>query len=67
MLARSVDIALDVDEHTGVYTLAAKAANPKHNVASFEPLATNHLRLLLNLHANGMPMGTAYILAMVEK
>jgi len=67
MLARSMEMALDVGAHTGVYTLAAKAANPKLNVASFEPVATNHARMLLNLRANGMPMGTAYNLAVGEK
>ena len=67
MLARSADVALDIGTHTGVYTLAAKAANPQVTIAAFEPVATNHARLTLNMRANGMPIGKAYMLAVGEK
>ena len=61
-LARNARLALDIGAHTGVYTLAARAANPGIDVLSFEPHAMNYARLLLNLRANGFETRDAYMI-----
>ena len=57
---RQHGLALDIGAHTGIYTLAAHAANPATNVLSFEPSALNYARLTLNLRANGLATTDAY-------
>lgn len=59
-LVRQHGLALDIGAHTGIYTLAAHAANPATNVLSFEPSALNYARLTLNLRANGLATTDAY-------
>ena len=65
-LARHHVLALDIGAHTGVYTLAARAANPGLNVLSFEPDAGNYARLTLNLRANGHATDDAYMLGISD-
>ncbi len=58
-LAKKHEFALDIGAHTGVYTLAAKTANPAISVAAFEPNPTNYSRLCLNMSANRLHLGNA--------
>ncbi len=65
--AQRVELALDVGAHTGVYTLAAKIANPDVSVAAFEPHFMNFARLNLNLRVNGLNTANAFMLAIGAK
>jgi FkbM family methyltransferase len=65
-LARRHNLALDIGAHTGIYTLAAHAANPDINILSFEPDAGNFARLALNLRANGNATKDAYMLGVSD-
>jgi FkbM family methyltransferase len=65
-LAQHHVLALDIGAHTGVYTLAAHAANPELNVLSFEPDARNYARLALNLRANGCATTDSYMLGLSD-
>jgi FkbM family methyltransferase len=65
-LAQRHTLALDIGAHTGVYTLAAHAANPAINILSFEPDAQNYARLSLNLRANGCETTDAYMLGVSD-
>ena len=65
-LAHRHILALDIGAHTGIYTLAAHAANPEINVLSFEPSALNHARLTLNLRANDVATTNAYQLGISD-
>ncbi len=58
--ARRCRLVLDIGAHTGIYTLAAHAANPAISVLSFEPHLQNYTRLTLNLRANGLATKDAY-------
>ncbi len=62
-LAKQCEFALDIGAHTGVYTLAAKTANPAISVAAFEPNPTNYSRLCLNMSANRLHLGNAIMKA----
>lgn len=66
-MARRVELALDVGAHTGVYTLAAKTANPDVSVAAFEPHFMNFARLNLNLRVNNINTANAFMLAVGAK
>jgi FkbM family methyltransferase len=63
----SKGIKIDVGAHTGVYTLAALAANPANVVLSFEPHFMNYARLNLNLRANGISTKRSHMLAVGER
>lgn len=62
-MAAHTPFALDIGAHTGVYTLAALAANPGIAVASFEPHFMNFARLNLNIRANGASTANAFMVA----
>lgn len=66
LLARQANVIFDIGAHTGVYTLAAAVANRKATIVSCEPYDLNHARLLLNLRANGLTTGTAYLIAISD-
>ena len=66
LLARRHVLALDIGAHTGIYTLAARAANPDINVLSFEADAGNYARLTLNLRANNIATTNAYQLGVSD-
>lgn len=61
-LCRGSDIVIDVGAHTGIFSLAAFKAGAKR-VISIEPLWLNAARLMLNLRANGYPVGGVKFLA----
>jgi len=65
--AKATELALDIGAHTGSYTLAAKAANPDISVACFEPHFMNFARLILNLRANRLGTGNAFMQAVGAK
>jgi FkbM family methyltransferase len=65
--ARRAKVIADIGAHTGVFTLAALAANPDAQVISFEPYFVNFTRLTLNLRANGAKTKYAFILAAGDK
>ncbi len=65
-LASQANVIFDVGAHTGVYTLAAAAANRKATVVSCEPYDLNYARLLINLRANGLTTNTAYPIAISD-
>ena len=52
-LARSAEGVLDIGANTGVFALAAKAANPMANVTAFEPVKRIADRLRKNIVLNG--------------
>jgi FkbM family methyltransferase len=52
---RGANLVIDVGAHTGIYTLAAYKAGARR-VISIEPYYLNAARLILNLHANHLPM-----------
>ena len=60
LLAKKARFVLDIGAHTGAYSLAALAANPDCEVASFEPHFMNFSRLSLNLRSNGFSTRNAY-------
>lgn len=66
-LAKTCQLALDVGAHTGVYTLAAKMANPDISVAAFEPNPTNFVRLCLNMRVNNLHLRNASMAAVGDK
>ena len=66
-LARGKALALDVGAHTGIYTLAAFAAEPAIDVLSFEPGTMNYARLTLNLRANGHATSRAHRLGVSDR
>lgn len=51
-LARGAELVLDVGAHTGLYTLAALAADPAVEVVAFEPVPANAAALARNLERN---------------
>ena len=67
LLAHRSDVIFDIGAHTGVYTLAAAAANPGAKVISCEPYDLNYARLLVNLRANGFTTDTAYSIAISDR
>ncbi|WP_298199270.1 FkbM family methyltransferase [Novosphingobium sp.] len=52
-LARRSSWIYDVGSFTGVFALAALAANPNCRVMAFEPSFVTYSRLLVNIYANG--------------
>ena len=52
-LAQQSVVIFDIGSHTGVYALAAAAANSEAHILSFEPVAQNIFRQRLNARANG--------------
>lgn len=61
--AKSAEVALDVGAHTGAYTLAALAANPKLIAVAFEPYFMNFARLNLNLRVNRANTANSFMYA----
>lgn len=55
-LALSSQTVFDVGANTGLFALAAKAANPQATVHAFEPLPTIVSRLEQNIALNGWPI-----------
>jgi len=62
---KTCEFAIDIGAHTGVYTLAAKSTNPDISVAAFEPNPMNFSRFRLNLRANMLHQGNAFMMAVV--
>ncbi len=62
-LAKRGGVAIDVGAHTGVFTLAALAANPSIQVVAFEPYYMNYGRLNLNMRANARDTRHAFMCA----
>lgn len=54
LMAREAEVILDIGAHTGVYSIAARLANDRAKVVSFEPYWLNLSRLAANLQANGL-------------
>ncbi len=52
-LARDSDTVFDVGANTGLFSLAAAAANPNLKIAAFEPLPVAYHRLTMNADVNG--------------
>jgi FkbM family methyltransferase len=50
--AKTATRVLDIGAHTGVFTLAAAAANPRAQVIALEPVAVTFARLRANIAAN---------------
>lgn len=67
LLASQASVLFDIGAHTGVYTLAALAANPDAKVISCEPHDLNYARLLVNLRANGFATDMAYSIAISDR
>lgn len=51
-LCKSCNVILDVGANTGIYSLSAKAINPKANVYAFEPSLNTYEKLCLNSKLN---------------
>lgn len=66
-LARTHAMALDIGAHTGIYTLAAHAANPSMSILSLEPNSMNYARLTLNLRANNLATTDSYMLGASDR
>jgi FkbM family methyltransferase len=53
-LAREAEVILDIGANIGVYSLAARLANPRARVVAFEPNPVNVRELSRNLALNGI-------------
>lgn len=62
-LAGKANVILDIGANTGVYALAAKAANPGARVIAFEPVARVAQRLRGNVALNGFDIEVEEIAA----
>jgi FkbM family methyltransferase len=60
-LTKKFELAVDIGAHTGVYTLAAKAANPEISVIAFEPSYLGFGRLNLNMRVNRLHTQNAFL------
>lgn len=55
-LARENNVIFDIGANTGIFALAAHAANPRAAIHAFEPVPTIYERLLANIELNGFPV-----------
>lgn len=64
--ATSAQLVIDLGANTGIYSLAAAAANTDCYVVAFEPLVDAFHRLRLNANANGMGRIGAFSYAITD-
>ena len=65
--ARLASFAFDIGANTGIYSLAAAAANPECWVHAFEPVPVAFHRLRVNIEANGCDRILSHAFAIADR